>query len=415
MKAGILNVGNELLAPGRIESNAAYLTEHLGALGIPVVLRAVVGDDENAIADTMRHILERADIIFVSGGLGPTSDDLTREALMRAFEVGASVDRAWLDTIHSRFERRGIEMPRVNEKQALVPEGAELLANPLGTAPGLWFPARPKGVVVLLPGPPRELQTLFETHLASRLAALGRGIFYRMLKLTVAGLPESVVEQAIGDVYRDSTNPMTTILASAGEVEIRLTASAESSEEAERRNEELATGIRRALGDAIFTEANESLEAVVGRLLLERDQRLAIAESITGGLIAHRLTEVPGSSRYFDQGVVTYSNESKVGLLGVARELIDRVGAVSPEVAQAMALGARERSGADVAVGVTGIAGPDGATPTKPVGLVYIGVASSGAARVERFVFPGERSYVKRWASQMALNLVRLHLIRERV
>ncbi|HSF16810.1 MAG TPA: competence/damage-inducible protein A [Vicinamibacteria bacterium] len=415
MIAGIINVGNELLAPGRTESNAAYLTERLGILGIPVVLRAVVGDDESAIADMMRHILDRADIVFVSGGLGPTSDDLTREALMRAFDVEASLDRSWLDTIHSRFERRGIEMPQVNEKQALVPEGAELLTNPIGTAPGLWFPARPKGVAVLLPGPPRELQSVFDTHLTSRLAALGRGILYRVRTLTVAGLPESVVEQAIGDLYRDSSNPVTTILASAGEVEIRLTASAESSEKAERRNEELARGIRKALGDAIFTEANESLEAVVGRLLIEREKRLAIAESITGGLIAHRLTEVPGSSRYFDQGVVTYSNESKVELLGVARELIDRVGAVSPEVARAMALGARERSGADVAVGVTGIAGPDGATPTKPVGLVYVGLASKGMAHVERFVFPGDRRYVKRWASQAALNLVRLHLIRERV
>jgi nicotinamide-nucleotide amidase len=294
----------------------------------------------------------------------------------------------------------------------MVPEGAEVLENRLGSAPGLFIAVNGERTLVLLPGPPRELEPMFEEKVAPRLAAREGRIFHRTQKLWVAGLPESAVEQKIGDLYSALQNPRTTILASFGQVEIRLTASAATVEEADARNEELARTLREILGEHIFSESEESLEAVVGRLLLERAMRISVAESITGGLIAHRITQAPGSSRYFDMGFITYSNESKSELLGVPAELFASVGAVSEEVARAMAVGVRERARSDVALAVTGIAGPTGGTDAKPVGLVFIGLAVGPGVRVERFVFPGERRVVKRWTAQTALNLVRLALLR---
>lgn len=419
MKAAILAVGDELLAPGRVETNAIFLTEKLAGLGIPVVFRGVIGDDEEALARAMRERVEEAGLLFVTGGLGPTSDDRTRDALMRAFGVAGKIDEAVLEGIRQRFTKRGLAMPSVNERQAIVPEGGEVLPNRLGTAPGIWFASGGESagkIVVLLPGPPRELEPMFEREVRKRLESLAghEGTLYEVATFLVAGLPESSVEQAIGPIYRTVANPVTTILASAGEVEIRLTASAASRAEAQRLNLSLATPIREALGEAIFSDRGEPLEAVVGRELEERGLTLATAESITGGLIAHRLTEVSGSSRYFGLGVVTYSNESKHELLGVPNELFGRVGAVSEEVARAMAIGARDRGGADLALSVTGIAGPSGGSPEKPVGLVYIGLAFDGGATVERHQLPGDRSYVKRWTSQLALDLVRRHLLRSR-
>jgi nicotinamide-nucleotide amidase len=412
MKAETLAVGEELLAPGRAETNSLYLTERLGALGIPVVFRGIVGDEEGAIATAIDQALERAELVIVSGGLGPTADDRTRDAACRALGRPMHLDPEILERLRLRFERRGIPMPEVNRRQAMVPEGAEVLSNRLGSAPGLFIALNGGRALVLLPGPPRELEPMFEEKVAPRLSARGGRIFYRTRKLGVAGLPESAVEQKVVDLYSARENPRTTILASFGQVEIRLTAFAESVEEADARNEELALRLRERLGEHVFSETEESLEAVVGRLLVERGMRIAVAESITGGLIAHRITQVPGSSRYFDTGFVTYSNESKTELLGVPPGLFASVGAVSEEVARAMASGARERAGSDVALAATGIAGPTGGTDAKPVGLVFIGLAIGPEVKVERFVFPGERRMVKRWASQTALNLVRLALLR---
>jgi nicotinamide-nucleotide amidase len=413
MNAEILAVGEELLAPGRMETNSLYLTERLGALGIPVVFRGIVGDEESAIAAAIGHALERAELVIVSGGLGPTADDRTRDAACRALGRAMHLDPEILDRLRLRFARRGIPMPEVNRRQAMVPEGAEVLENHRGSAPGLFIAATEGRALVLLPGPPRELEPMFEESVAPRLSERGGRVFHRTRKLWVAGLPESLVEQKIVSLYTAFENPRTTILASAGQVEIRLTASAATVAEAEARNEELAMKLRESLGEHIFSEIEESLEAVVGRLLLERGMRITVAESITGGLIAHRITQVPGSSRYFDTGFVTYSNESKTELLGVPEELFTRVGAVSEDVARAMAAGARERAGSDVALAVTGIAGPTGGTDAKPVGLVYVGLAiGPEEVRVERFVLPGERRLVKRWTAQIGLNLVRLALLR---
>jgi nicotinamide-nucleotide amidase len=411
MQAEILAVGEELLAPGRVETNSLYLTERLAAIGVPVGFRGIVGDEEGRIAAAIRNALERSDLVLVSGGLGPTADDRTRESACRALGIEMRLDPEILDGLSKRFAKRGMEMPDVNRKQAMVPEGAAVLENRRGTAPGLFL-STPRGrILVLLPGPPRELEPMFEEQVMPRLKAVAGETFYRTRKLWVAGLPESSVEQKIVATYRAYENPLTTILAAPGQVEIRLTARARSAGEADALNEELAFKLRSILGDHLFSEREESLEAVVGSLLLEAGMRIAVAESITGGLIAHRLTQVPGASRYFDTGFVTYSNESKTALLGVTPDLFRRVGAVSEEVALAMARGALEHAAADIAVSVTGIAGPTGGSDEKPVGLVYIGLATRASARAERRQFPGERRQVKRWTAQTALDLVRLELL----
>lgn len=410
MQAEILAVGEELLAPGRVETNSLYLTEKLAAIGVPVVFRGIVGDEEGRIAAAIRHALERADLVLVSGGLGPTTDDRTREAASRALGIEMLLDPEILDGLSKRFAKRGIEMPEVNRKQAMVPRGAEVLSNLRGTAPGLFLETSHGRILVLLPGPPRELEPMFEERVLPKLKAIAGEIFYRTRKLWIAGLPESSVEQKIVATYQAYENPLTTILAAPGQVEIRLTAKARSAAAADELNEEMATKLRGILGEHVFSEREESLEAVVGSLLLARGMRITVAESITGGLIAHRITQVPGASRYFDTGFVTYSNESKTSLLGVAPEIFRRVGAVSEEVAVAMAQGALERASADIAVSVTGIAGPTGGRAEKPVGLVYIGLVSEGSARAERRQFPGERRQVKRWAAQTALDLVRREL-----
>lgn len=412
VRAEILAVGEELLAPGRAETNSLFLTEKLAAIGIPVAFRGIVGDDEKEIASAVRHALERSELVLVSGGLGPTADDRTRDAACRALGISMRLDEGILEGLRKRFAKRGIEMPEVNRKQAMVPEGAVVLPNRRGTAPGLFLETAAGRSLVLLPGPPRELEPMFEEEVLPRMGGVAGGVFYRTRKLWVAGLPESSVEQKIVHLYEACENPLTTILAAPGQVEIRLTAKGASAEAAATLNEELAGKMRAILGQHVFSEREENLEAVVGWLLLESGMRIAVAESITGGLIAHRITQVPGASRYFDTGFITYSNESKTALLGVPEELFRRVGAVSEEVAVAMAKGALERACADIAVSVTGIAGPSGGSEEKPVGLVYIGIATRWYEGADRHLFPGERRQVKRWTSQAALDRVRRELLR---
>ena len=412
MQAEILAVGEELLAPGRVETNSLYLTEKLAAVGVPVGFRGIVGDEEGRIAAAIRHALERSELVLVSGGLGPTADDRTRDAACQALGISMRLDEEILEGLRKRFAKRGIEMPEVNRRQAMVPEGATVLENRRGTAPGLFIETLQGRILVLLPGPPRELEPMFDEQVRPRLRGVAGDVFYRIRKLWVAGLPESSVEQKIVSTYQAYENPLTTILAAPGQVEIRLTARERSAAAADALNEELAAKLRAILGEHVFSEWEESLEAVVGSLLHDAGMRIAVAESITGGLIAHRITQVSGASRYFDTGFVTYSNESKTALLGVAPDLFRRVGAVSEEVALAMARGALERASADIAVSVTGVAGPTGGSDEKPVGLVYIGLATRASARAERRQFPGERRQVKRWTAQTALDLVRLELLR---
>lgn len=416
MKAEILAIGSELLTPRRTDTNSAYLSAQLAAVGIPVEFRATLGDDRALIAEAFRQAVDRAEVVLATGGLGPTADDLTREGLADALGLALVEDPTIVERLRARFARRGLQMPEVNRKQALVPVGAEVLANRVGTAPGLWVPVSRGGrevVVVLLPGPPNELEPMLEKDVLPRLASRAGGVVYRVKLLFIAGLPESLVEQNVGALYRSVSNPSTTILAGAGQVELHLTAWGTTAKEAEARNEELASRMRQVLGRHIFSESGEGLEHVVGRLLASRGLTLAAAESCTGGLILHRLTEVPGASSYVERGSVTYSNRSKVEMLGVPDELIQIHGAVSVEVAEAMARGARERAGTDIGLAATGIAGPSGATPEKPVGLVFIALADRQGVVSQRFLLPGGRSQVKWWSSQAALDLLRLRLLGE--
>jgi len=416
LQAEVLTIGSELLTPGRVDTNAAYLMERLAAIGVPVIHRATVEDDRLAIAEAARQAVARAELVLVTGGLGPTSDDLTREGFADALGLGLSVDEHVLAGIRLRFQRRGLTMPDVNRKQAMVFEGAEVLANEAGSAPGLWIslPAnraeKTGREVVLLPGPPLELRSMFELMVLPRLAVRARGVVYRTKRLLIAGLAESSVEQEVGWIYGNVDNPRTTILASPGQVELRLTARAATAGEADALNEALAKRLRDALGSRIFSEEGRSLEEVVGSMLAERSLSLAVAESCTGGLIAHRLTEVSGSSRYLERGFVTYSNQSKAELLGVDMDLIRTHGAVSQEVAESMAKGARMRAGTDLGVAVTGIAGPTGGTANKPVGLAFIAVSDESGCVARRLQLPGGRSQVKWWSSQAALDLLRMRL-----
>ena len=416
MRAEVLTIGTELLTPGRGDTNSGYLIERLGAVGIPVIHRATILDDRRAIAEAARHAVARADLVLATGGLGPTSDDVTREGFADAMGLALDLDEIVLEKIRVRFESRGLVMPEVNHRQAQVLAGAEVLANAVGTAPGQWirWSAHAGGApteIVLLPGPPEELRSVFEAHVLPRLEKSAQGVTYVMQRLLVSGLPESAVEQIVGAIYRELDNPRTTILASPGQVEIDLVAKGRTVSEAKGLNEMLVQKMRAVLGNRIFSEEGEPLEEVVGRKLSERSLSLAVAESCTGGLITHRLTQVSGSSRYLERAFVTYSNASKVELLGVDEELIRSHGAVSHEVAESMARGARSRARTDLAIAVTGIAGPTGGSADKPVGLVFVAVCDDSGCIVQKLQIPGTRTQVKQWSSQAALDLLRWRLI----
>ena len=411
MKACILAVGSEMLTPFRVDTNSLFVTERLNAIGADVRLKAVVGDDAAELAQVIERALEWADLIVITGGLGPTEDDVTRDAVARALGLPLDVDEAIVDRLRDRFARRGMTMPEINRRQAMVPRGAVVLPNPNGTAPGLWIERGGRGLA-LLPGPPREMKPMLETLIAERLApkAGGRGLFRRVLKIT--GRAESDVDAHAQPVYGKWTAERvpisTTILAVLGQIELHLTAAAATREDADLALDAAVGELQAALGPSVYSTDGRNLEVVVGDLLRERKLTIAVAESCTGGLLASRLTDVPGSSDYVERGVVCYSNRSKTEVLGVPEEMIREHGAVSEPVARAMAEAVRERARTNIGIGVTGIAGPGGGTPQKPVGTVAIAVVADGDARVRTFQFIGGRDMVKFQAAQSALNMTRL-------
>jgi nicotinamide-nucleotide amidase len=411
MKACILAIGSEMLTPFRVDTNSLFITERLNAIGCDVRFKAVVADDVAELARVIEAALTWADVVVVTGGLGPTEDDVTRDAVATAVGTPLEIDETIVERLRDRFARRGMTMPEINRRQAMVPRGATVLPNANGTAPGLWL-EHGAAAIVLLPGPPREMKPMLEVVINERLAprAGGRGLFRRVLK--IAGRAESDVDAQAQPVYSKWVSgavPIsTTILAVIGQIELHLTADAASEADARPALDAAVRELEAVLGPSIFSVDGRNLEAVVGDLLRDRELTIAVAESCTGGLLASRLTDVPGSSDYVERGVVCYSNRAKIELVGVPEAMIQEHGAVSEPVAQAMAEGIRTRSSTTIGIGVTGIAGPGGGTPQKPVGTVAVAVAVRDEIRVRTFQFIGGRDMVKFQATQSALNMTRL-------
>ena len=406
MDAEIIAVGSELLTPQRLDTNSLFLTDKLNALGIEVRLKTVVGDDRERLAGVLREALNRSRLIILTGGLGPTEDDVNRDVVAAVLARPLREVPEIRQQLEKRFARVGRTMSPNNLRQALVPEGAEWLENKNGTAPGLWI-EHGEALIVLLPGPPWELEALFESACLPRLAPRASGERIRTRLIKVVGLPESEVDKRIAPIYRECQNPATTILATLGSIEIHLRARAATEADAEALLAPLADKIEVALGDNVYSTQGESLEEVVGMFLMMKQKTVAAAESCTGGLLAERLTRTPGSSNYFLGGAVCYSNPLKTKLAGVPEILIKENGAVSKPVAQAMAEGIRRRSGASIGIGITGIAGPGGGSAEKPVGIVFIAIADERGTQVRQFRFPGNRERIRLWASTAALEMIR--------
>lgn len=408
----IIAVGSELLSPYFQDTNSLYLSARLNDLGWSVAYKTIVGDDKEDLSLMLQEALGRTELVMVMGGLGPTGDDVTREAVAQALRTDLVLNRDVLERIEDRFRRRKASMPKANRKQALIVRGAEVLPNENGTAPGQFIRRRGKKVV-LLPGPSHELKPMCEKFVWPVLEKERRGYLSRAV-LTATGLTESMAEDLISDLYPKRADLGLTILASPGQIEIHLlTFSAESPLSAETKLRRLKSKIKRRLQTHVFSQTGQSLEQVVGALLTKLKMTLAVAESCTGGLISHRLTNVPGSSEYFLEGVVAYSNASKADLLAVPADLIEAHGAVSFFVAQAMASGIQRRTRSDLGLAVSGIAGPGGGTPEKPVGLVFTALAWQGGTEVQKNLFLGKREQVKIQSAQKALDMVRRHLLQK--
>jgi nicotinamide-nucleotide amidase len=414
LTAAILAVGSELLTPHKTDSNSLYVTEVLNDLGIAVAFKAIVGDHRGELTAHVAHALSRHRVLILTGGLGPTDDDLTREVVAAHLGLPLIEDAAIVDGIERRFAARGWKMPAVNRRQAMVPLGAAVLANPHGTAPGLFIEHGDRAIA-LLPGPPREMKPMMDGEVRARLSAMAGGVRLLRRLVRVAGKGESAVEEIVQPIYstwlEQSPRIETTILAGLGQVELHLVAQTADAEAATAALTSAVSRLTQALGpDAVSTDG-AVLEAVVGERLRQRGWWVAFAESCTGGLVTSRMTDIPGSSAYVERGVVVYSNRAKTDLLGVPEALIAEHGAVSEPVAQAMAAGIRTRAGVDVGVGITGIAGPGGGSEHKPVGTVCIAVATPHESKVRTVRFPGGREMVKSMAATWAIDLLRRQLL----
>src|ERR1035441_6465088 len=414
MKSEIIAVGSEMLTPFRQDTNSLYITEKLNGIGVTVAFKSIVGDRQKDLVNAIRTALSRIDILILMGGLGPTEDDLTREAVAEALSLTLRREAAQVAALHARAATWRMPMPENNLKQADVIEGATVLANPNGSAPGQWLETLHNGyrkLLILVPGPPNECRPLFDNECLPRLREVipVRHIAKRTLK--AAMISESQADKLLAPIYTEYADVETTILAHAGDIQLTLLCSKTSQEIAEQRVEELANRMEEALDDWLYSSEGESLEQIVLYYLGLRQATLAVAESCTGGMIAQRITSVPGSSRSFLGGAVVYSNPLKTSFADVPPELIERYGAVSSEVASALADGIRKRTGATLGLGVTGIAGPTGGTEEKPVGIVYFAV--SDAQKTDSFdrTFRGDRDRVRHWASQQALDLIRRKLM----
>lgn len=414
MNSEIIAIGSELLSPYRQDTNSLFVTERLNQLGVTVAFKTIVGDRPKHLVDAIRNALARTDVVVIMGGLGPTEDDLTREAVAEAMHIGLKRDPELIAQLYARMAARRITMTRNNEKQADVLDGAVILANPRGSAPGQWLDVvygKHRKLVMLLPGPPSELKPMFDEECVSRLRAAlpQRYIATRVLKAALIG--ESVADARIAPIYTQFTDVETTILAHLGDIQLNLLCGKPTLTEAQARVDELASRIEEELDDLIYSSQGESLEQIVLFYLEMQGATLSVAESCTGGMVAERLTSISGSSRSFVGGAVVYSNELKTEFADVSPALIERHGAVSREVAAALAEGIRVRCDTTLGVGVTGIAGPSGGSEEKPVGLVYLSVSNGKSTEVVERRFGGDRDRIRHYASQTALDLVRRRLM----
>ena len=407
MNAEIIAVGSEMLTEDKVDTNSLYLTGQLNLLGVEVVQKTIVGDDRGRLTAVIADAAKRSEIVILSGGLGPTEDDVTRDAVAAALGRGQEFRQDVCDVIAARFTRLNRTMAENNKRQASVIDGADVLPNDRGTAPGQWLSEAGR-IVMLLPGPPKELKAMFEQQCLPRLREILPALFIRTVHMRIAGMGESDVDQLIAPVYTKYLNPVTTILAGAGDIQLHLRARCATAEDADALLSEVTEQIVAVLGDRVYTRTGQLLEEAVIALLMERKETVAVAESCTGGLLSQRLTATPGSSKAFLGGFITYTEAMKTEMLGVPPGILETDGAVSEPVARAMAVGARERAGSTYALSVTGFAGPDGGTESNPVGTIYIALAHAGGCEVRRVRYLGDRARVRMLASQTALDMLRI-------
>jgi nicotinamide-nucleotide amidase len=408
-KASIVSVGNEVLSGQTVDTNAAYLSSRLLSIGIPVVSSYTVGDNVDLIVRALNLADVDAELILVTGGLGPTDDDLTRQAFAKLLGVELEMRSELLQKIQDFFERRGLQMPEKAKVQAYIPVGARALANNFGTAPGIMAGKEDK-LYVSMPGVPSEMKQMFEGWVLPGLKQFAGEQTIVVRKLKCFGAGESTIAELVGKVMERGRNPLINCTACRGVVTLHIIAAAKAEGEAREmaeKDEELLMGL---LGEVVYGRGEQTLGEVVGEKLAQQKKKIAVAESCTGGWLAKLLTDVPGASRYFTRGWVTYSDNAKTEELGIPADLIEEYGAVSEQVAKAMAQGARENTGTDFAIGITGIAGPTGGSEQKPVGLVYVSVDSDNGCETKRLVISGDREFIRVLAAQTALNMLRLEL-----
>lgn len=407
MRAEIIAVGSELLSFNRLETNSLHISSRLKTLGIDVVRKVVVGDRESEIGESLSLALKRSDVVAVTGGLGPTNDDITREVVGRVLGRRLREDEKVVNDLRQRYERFGLKLTPNNRKQGLVPEGAELLPNPNGTAPGLFLEAE-GALIFLLPGPPRELYPMVENHVLPMIQEKRHSKVVPSRILKVGGEAESKVDSKVESIYKEFREVETTILSSPGVISLYFTWRGEQlGESAERVLDELAARVRQRLGKSVYSDREEELSEAVGRLLTDQSLTVATAESCTGGLIGKLFTDVPGSSAYYLGSVVSYSNSVKEQMLGVSHDLLLRDGAVSESVARQMAIGVAERIGSDIGLATTGIAGPTGGSEEKPVGTVCLGLSIGEQIKVRTLHLPGGREVIRLRTSNLALDWLR--------
>jgi len=408
-EASIVSIGNELLSGQTIDTNSAYLSGRLFSIGIPVVSSYTVGDEIDLIVRALNLAISGADVVLATGGLGPTDDDLTRQALAKLLGTELQLKEELLHKIQDFFNRRDLQMPAKTKIQAYIPAGTQALANNLGTAPGIIAEVEGK-LLIALPGVPAEMKQMFEESVLQKLKGFATEQAVVVRKLKCFGTGESNMAELLGNLCRRGRNPLINCTAQHGVITLHIIAISKDEGKAQQMAKNDERLLRNMLGELIYGTGKQTLAEVVGEKLAQQKKTLAVAESCTGGCLAKLLTDIPGASRYFTHGWVTYSNDAKIGELGVGADLIEKHGAVSEQVAEAMAQGARIRAGTDFAVGITGIAGPGGGSEQKPVGLVYISVDSSRRCLTKRLIISGNRGSIRLRAAQTVLNMLRLEL-----